>query len=142
MRLITCKFVRPDKLVYQGQVKSLILVTPSGELGVWPLHAPLICALGDGVVRLNLTDEAGGGTLRVLVSGGYAEVHDDEVIVLADHARREDEIDVEHERRELAAAKAERDRFVADDVRRAHYDNTIRWCQQLIDYAERRGQGG
>ena len=141
MSLITCKFVRPDKLVYQGHVKSLILVTSEGELGVWPMHSPIICALGDGVVRLNLADEAGGGVLRVLVSGGYAEVHNDEVIVLADHARREDEIDLDRERADLAEAMADRDRFGADDVRRAHYDNTVRWCQQLIDYAESHKQG-
>jgi F-type H+-transporting ATPase subunit epsilon len=92
-------------------------------------------------VRLNLADEAGGGVLRVLVSGGYAEVDNDEVIVLADHARREDEIDLDRERAGLAEAMADRDRFGADDVRRAHYDNTVRWCQQLIDYAESHKQG-
>lgn len=41
----------------------------------------------------------GGGEEDVVVSGGYAEIQDDEVIVLADHARRTDDIDPDIVRR-------------------------------------------
>jgi F-type H+-transporting ATPase subunit epsilon len=37
MASITCQFVRPDRRLYEGRVKSLVLLTPSGELGVWPV---------------------------------------------------------------------------------------------------------
>ena len=50
MAELTCQFVRPDKLLYEGTVKSLILASSDGEYGVWPGHAPEIIALGDGVV--------------------------------------------------------------------------------------------
>ena len=56
MAELNCQFVRPDRLLYEGPVASLILVAHSGELGVWPGHAPEICSLGDGVVRLHLHD--------------------------------------------------------------------------------------
>ena len=36
MAELSCQFVRPDRLLYEGPVASLILVTESGELGVWP----------------------------------------------------------------------------------------------------------
>lgn len=128
MGKIFCQFVRPDRLVYEGEVDHLILQTASGELGIWPMHAPLICALGDGEVRLQLPEEAGGNVLRVLIMGGYAEVKNDTVIILADHARREDEIDSEATKASRAEAVAMRDQFAQGDSRRAYYENMIRWC--------------
>ena len=52
MGYLTCKFVRPDKQLFEGKCASMTLVTYSGELGVLPGHASEICALGDGVVRI------------------------------------------------------------------------------------------
>lgn len=135
MGQITCQFVRPDRLLYEGQVASVVLVTPSGELGIWPLHSPEIVALGDGVVRLNLLEEDGGGMVKVIVSGGYAEVDDDLVIVLADHARRSDDIDEDVVLKTREAAEADRDALDEDDHRRAYYEGKIRWCDLLLQHA-------
>jgi F-type H+-transporting ATPase subunit epsilon len=136
MGKISCQFVRPDRMVYEGEVDSLVLQTADGELGVWPMHSPLICALGDGEVRLQLSAEAGGGVLRVLVMGGYAEVKEDNVIILADNALREDEVDGETVRADREAAVAERDKFAAGDHRRVYYENMIRWCDLQLRYAK------
>ena len=131
---LTCQFVRPDRLLYEGPVASVILVTVSGELGVWPGHAPEICALGDGVVRLNLREEDGGGTVGVIISGGYAQVDAQGVIVLADHARRTDDIvpDVVRDTREEAFGKL--DEYPEGDHRRAYYENKIKWCNLLLKH--------
>ena len=59
MAELTCQFVRPDRLLYEGNVASLILATIDGELGVWPGHEPEIVALGDGVVRLSINQPNG-----------------------------------------------------------------------------------
>ena len=136
MAYITCQFVRPDRLLYEGKVASIILVTPSGELGIWPLHSPEIVSLGDGIVRLNLLEEDGGGTVNVIVSGGYAEVENDLVIILADHARRSDDIEPEVVRATRAEAVANRESLDPDDHRRAYYDNKVRWCDLLLRHAE------
>jgi F-type H+-transporting ATPase subunit epsilon len=136
MTKISCKFVRPDRLVYEGDVDSLILQTASGELGVWPNHAPLICALGDGEVRLHLGAETGDSVLRVLVMGGYAEVKDNNVIILADNALREDEVDGGAVKAAREKAVAERDKFAEGDNRRVYYENMIRWCDLQLRYAK------
>ena len=136
MGQITCRFVRPDKLLYEGPVASLVLATHTGELGVWPGHAPEICALGDGVVRLTQLPEDGGGVVRVVISGGYAEVRPDAVIILADHARRTDDIDPAVVRRTRENAFAERDALAEDDHRRAYWENKARWCDLLLKHAE------
>ena len=132
--MITCQFVRPDRELFQDEVDHLILVTESGELGVWPLHSPTIVALGDGAVRLHLPESAGGGMMRIIVSGGYAEVVDDTVIILADHARREDDIEPEVVQETKDAAIAQRDKLPEGDHRRAYYDNKIKWCDLLLSY--------
>lgn len=135
MAQITCQFVRPDRLLYEGPVASLVLVTPTGELGVWPGHAPAIVALGNGIVRLHRLPEDGGETVVVIVSGGYAEITPDQVIVLADHARREDDIEPDVVRETRGKAMASRDALPVNDNRRAYYDNKIAWCDLLLQHA-------
>ena len=136
MAQITCRFVRPDKLLYEGPVASLVLATHTGELGVWPGHAAEICALGEGVVRLNQLPEDGGGTVRVLIAGGYAEISNNTVIILADHARRTDDIDPAVVRQTRANALAERDSLAEGDHRRAYWENKAHWCDLLLKDAE------
>jgi len=135
MGKITCQFVRPDRLLYEGDVASMVLVTPTGELGVWPGHSPLICALGDGMVRLHRLPEAGGETVSVIVSGGYAEITPDHVIILADHARRADDIESDVVNATRDKAVASRDALPEGDGRRAYYENKIAWCDLLLQHA-------
>ncbi len=129
-----CQFVRPDKLLFQGEVHHLVLVAESGEIGVWPGHAPEICALGNGVVRLTLPDSDGGGVVNIIVMGGYAEVSSNSVIVLADHARREGDIEPDVVQATKEKALASRNAFPTGDHRRAYYDEKVRWCDLLLSH--------
>ena len=70
-----------------------------------------------------------------MISGGYAEINANVVIILADHARDVDDIepDVVRETREKAfAAKRDLDE---NDHRRAYYDNKVKWCNLLLKTA-------
>ena len=140
MGYLTCKFVRPDKQIFEGKVASVVLATYTGELGILPGHASEICALGNGVVRMNLLPEDGGGVRRVVVSGGYAEVHKNTVVVIADHARREDDIEPNVVLATRKAAEESRDALPEDDHQRAYYENKIAWCNQLLSQAEKAGK--
>lgn len=135
MAELNCQFVRPDRLLFDGPVANLVLVTYAGELGVWPGHAPEIVALGDGVVRIRRLPEDGGEEYDVVVSGGYAEVDNDGVIILADHARRTDDIDPEVVRRTRDEAIDALDEIVEGDHRAAYYEKKIRWCNLLLKHA-------
>ena len=139
MAELTCQFVRPDRLLYEGPVSSLILVSHSGELGVWPGHAAEICSLGDGIVRLHQTPENGGGEKHVIISGGYAEINPEGVIILADHARDVADIDPDTVRRTRQKAFDLRDQLEEGDHRRAYYDNKIKWCNLLLKQATEAG---
>ena len=68
----------------------------------------------------------------VVVSGGYAEIDHDQVIILADHARRTDDIDVETVRRTRDEAIETLDACEEGDHRRAYYENKINWCNLLL----------
>ncbi|WP_322354153.1 ATP synthase F1 subunit epsilon [Paratractidigestivibacter sp.] len=132
MAELNVQFVRPDRALYEGPAASLVLMTYAGELGVYPGHAAEIVALGDGVVRMRLTEAEGGGERDVVVSGGYAEIDHDQVIILADHARRTDDIDVDVVRKTRDESIDLLDMCAADDHRRAYYENKINWCNLLL----------
>lgn len=136
MGSIHLSVVRPDRLVWEGDVHHLILSTVRGEMGIWPLHAPEIVALGSGVMRVHRHAE-GGPSAKVIVAGGYVEVSNDNVIVLADHARRTDDINPSVVRITRRQAIERRDTLPEDEQhRRAYYDNKVAWCDLLLKYGE------
>lgn len=135
MATLTCQIVRPDKLLYEGQAEHIVLISHTGELGVWPGHASEICSLGAGVMRLTQPVEEGGGVLYYVTSGGYAEIDNDLVVILADHAREINDIDVETVERTRNKAQAAHDALDAEDHRRLYYENKIAWCDLLLKHA-------
>ena len=134
MAELTCQFVRPDKLLYEGTVESLILASPDGEYGVWPGHAPEIIALGDGVVRLHMShpENKEESMTKIVISGGYAEIDPTGVIILADHARRVDDIDADVVRETRDDVIDQMLSLPEDDNRRAYYAKKIDWCNLLL----------
>jgi F-type H+-transporting ATPase subunit epsilon len=84
---------------------------------------------------MNRLDEDGGGTDRVIVSGGYAEIDDNVVIILADHARAIDDIEPDVVRETREAAFDVLHTLPDDDPRRAYYDGKIKWCNLLLKYS-------
>jgi F-type H+-transporting ATPase subunit epsilon len=74
--------VSPEKLLFAGDVGQVDLPGSEGDLGVLAGHAPLVTALRPGIVVVYRQD----GDLRVVVSGGFAEVGPAGLTVLADRA--------------------------------------------------------
>lgn len=92
--------VSPGGRVLSGTAVSLVAPAIHGEVGILPRHAPYLSALEIGVVRIGGFTAAPGidapsGDVRVFVAGGFLEVLDDRVIVLAETAERGDRVDVE-----------------------------------------------
>ena len=97
---IQLEVVTPERRVLGEPVDMVTVPGLNGEMGILPGHTPLISQLKTGVLSY-LQD---GRTTQLLVSGGFVEVRDDRVSVLAEIAERPEEIDV-------AAARASRDRL-------------------------------
>src|SRR3989441_9892587 len=81
--------VTPDRRVLSESVNAVTVPGRGGEMGILPGHAPLISELQTGVLSYN--EE--GTTVQLHVSGGFVEVNDDRVAVLAEVAERPEEID-------------------------------------------------
>jgi F-type H+-transporting ATPase subunit epsilon len=54
-----------------------------GQIGIRPRHAPLVAALGSGILRIG---QEGGMIARFAVRGGFVKVGDDKVTILVDSA--------------------------------------------------------
>ena len=86
---IQLEVVTPERRVLSESVEATTLPGLGGELGILPGHTPLISQLQTGV--LSYTKD--GKTFQLHVSGGFIEVRDDHVSVLAEIAERPEEID-------------------------------------------------
>jgi F-type H+-transporting ATPase subunit epsilon len=90
----------PERLLVDEQVTEAELPGQDGYMGVLAGHAPLLSALGAGVLTYR-----GGAEERVLaIDGGFVEVFDNHVRVLADHAEFGRDIQAESARRQLDQA--------------------------------------
>jgi F-type H+-transporting ATPase subunit epsilon len=77
-----------------------------GEFGILPNHIPFLSALGVG----SLMYKTSGKNHFVFVAGGFAEISNNKVTVLAEVAEKPDDIDVERARKAQERAKARLDK--------------------------------
>jgi F-type H+-transporting ATPase subunit epsilon len=72
----------PERLLVDAHVTDAELPGKDGYMGILAGHAPLLSALGQGT----LTYSEGGGKHVINIDGGFVEVFDNHVRVLADKA--------------------------------------------------------
>ena len=101
---IKLEIVTPEKITFSQSVDSLTVPGVEGELGVLPGHMPLVTALGQGELRYTIA----GKTQHLAISGGFAQIQQDKVIVLAETAEMAAEIDLA---RAEASVKEKTDRL-------------------------------
>ena len=93
--------VTPEKQLVADEVDQVNAPGTEGDLGILYDHAPLLTNLRSG----QLSYEKDGETVAIVVSGGYLEVTDNRVTVLAETGEFLHEID--RERAERAQAQAQ-----------------------------------
>ncbi|GAA4038319.1 ATP synthase F1 subunit epsilon [Sphingomonas rosea] len=76
--------VTPEKQVMSDDVHMVVVPGVEGEFGVMEGHAPFMTTLRDGALSVYRT--AGGTPEQIRVSGGFAEVGDAGLTVLAESA--------------------------------------------------------
>ena len=86
---------------FSGEVDLIVAPGGLGEFTVLPSHARMISTLSPGILRF----DQGGDSVFLALSGGFLEVSNNEVTVLADAAEQDDAIDLE--RAEAALARAQ-----------------------------------
>ena len=126
--------VTPESVIYSGEVDAVIAPGVEGQLGILPHHAPLITMLQSGELRVRKDNDE----TCIAVYGGFLEVRPDRVIVLADAAERDEEIDVA--RAEEAKRRAEQNiaNRKASETDKAQAEAALRRSLVQLKVAERK----
>jgi F-type H+-transporting ATPase subunit epsilon len=111
------EIVTPKKVVFKALVSSFSAPGVVGGFQVLKGHAPLLSTIGIGEVKLIDID---GREHRFATSGGFVEVREDNVVMLAETAERATEIDVPRAQaaRDRAKKRIE-EKKVETDIERA-----------------------
>jgi F-type H+-transporting ATPase subunit epsilon len=122
----------PERLFVDEQATEAEIPGQDGYMGILPGHAPLLSILGAGV----LTYKAGGGEQVLALDGGFLEIFEDHVRVLAEHAEYGRDIQPDAARRQLEEAN--------EALRNAHETaeseaalRAVQKAQARLDAAER-----
>ena len=101
MPKLKLKIVTPEKVLLDAEADSVSCPTQMGEITILPNHIPLVASLAPGEMKI----VENGSARHMAVAGGVVEVRrQNEIVVLADAAEAEEEIDIK--RAEEAKARA------------------------------------
>ncbi len=116
------ELVSPAKLLFSGDVESVVLPGTEGEMTILPQHAPLLTSLKPGVVVVTSSK----GAEKIFVRGGFAEVNPKGLTVLAERAIPTSELD--------AAALNAQIKDAEEDVADASDDEAKRRAQENLEH--------
>jgi F-type H+-transporting ATPase subunit epsilon len=130
---IRLRVVTPSRLLVDEEVDEVTAPGALGEFGVLPNHIAFLSLLQPG----ELSYRQGRNKYSLAVSGGYAEVLDNVMTVLADSAEYADEIDLESARRNKESAERQMQQFNPDDKEFVAGAVMQRWAEVQIQVANR-----
>ena len=85
------EIITPEKIALSEETTSIVVPAIDGLLGIWPDHAPLLAGLKPGSVKY----KTAGGEKVVVVAGGFIEVANNVVSIIAPAAEMAADIDLE-----------------------------------------------
>jgi len=96
------EIITPEKEIYKNDVDEVIVPTVTGEITILPNHSPLLSKVAPGelIVKKGQKEEP------MAITGGFLEVFNNKVTILADYAVRADNIEIA--RAEEAKKRAEK----------------------------------
>lgn len=140
MSTMRFEFVTQDRIIYQNDVKMVIVPGADGVIGVLPKHAPLMAVVNPGEVMVRREGEA---DQYFVTGGGFVEVRPDKVILLARSGESSADIDVAR----AEAAKHRAEEFLAspeharDPEIRVAMEAALRRSTARLQIAHRRHGG-
>ena len=136
---LSCEVVTVERVVFRGEANMVIAPGVVGQMGILPRHAPLLAALQEGELIIRGAGGVAEEDISMAIGGGFIEVLDNRVTVLADSAERADEIDLD---RAAAARQRALDRLKSLDSRErpdlASVEAALRRSNVRLKVAKRR----
>lgn len=87
--MVRLEIVTPEAKTFSDNVDSVVIPGVEGEIGVLPMHAPLMTLLEPGELRVIKNGEE----IRLAVGEGFVEITQEKIAVLTDMAVKESDID-------------------------------------------------
>ena len=115
------ELVSPEKVLFSGDVDSVVVPASEGDMTILKDHAPLMTTLRPGVVDVTTA----GRTQRLFVRGGFADINAGGFILLAEQALPLEQLDGAAIEREI--------RNATDDVADAKDAELKRRAQEKLD---------
>ena len=125
------RIVTPERQMLDEEVDEVTAPGTVGEFGVLPNHVPFLTSLQPG----RLLYKQKGQTHTLVIGGGFAEVSDNIMTVLADSAEAVDEINVERAQVALQKAEDSLRTLSPTDPTFAYIDTARRRAQARIEIA-------
>lgn len=114
--LFKLKIITPERVFYEGEVSMVEFNTTEGEIGIYKKHVPTTVIVSPGILTITEAEE----TKEAALHAGFAEILQEEVVILAEIVEWPEEIDLE--RAKAAKERAEeriRSKTPETDVMRA-----------------------
>lgn len=85
------EIITPEKIIYKEEVLEVVAPTVNGQISILPHHVGLLTKLisGELIVKKGATQQI------IAVTGGFLEVGNNNISILADYAIRAEDIEVE-----------------------------------------------
>lgn len=115
------QILTPEGSLYEGEVEGVQVPGKSGNFLILFNHAPIVSTLGVGPVIIKKPDNT---EITYAVSGGFVEINDNHMTLLAEKATESSEIDVE-EAKKLREDAKERLKDMNNDLEKAEKDLAI-----------------
>lgn len=104
---IDLEVVTPERAVFHEPVDDVVVPGVEGQMDILPGHLPILAALDVG----QMTIRQGNEERNFLIDQGFAEVSDDNVVVLTEACEGIDDIDVEQAKKLLKESREELERL-------------------------------
>jgi F-type H+-transporting ATPase subunit epsilon len=128
------RIVTPRAQLLDEPVLEVTAPGTAGEFGILPNHITFLTSLEPGII----TVKSAAGTKRLAVRGGFAEVADNVMTILADAAELTDDIDRTRAEADLRTAQQRLEDLSPTEPEYSAAQLDERWAQARIDGARGR----
>ena len=97
---LSVKLITPEKVVFDNVADEAIVPSITGQLGILANHAPMVSALDIGVLRVKYEQN----WLVIILFGGFVEVRDNQVTIVANDIEDTSKIDFNRAKTQLTEA--------------------------------------
>ena len=80
---INFDFVSPEDSIVSSEVEMVLIPGIEGDAGILPNHSPFMTTLRQGIVEVTFEE---GNVKRYLVEGGFADINQDKMTILAENS--------------------------------------------------------